>query len=163
MAEVDYGLLARQVEALAEGEGHWLPLLANTAALLWDALPDINWVGFYLHACNGPTDELVLGPFQGRIACAHIALGAGVCGTAAARDVTQLVPNVHEFPGHIACDSASSAEVVVPLHDAHGQVAAVLDLDSPTRGRFDEENAQGLELVGHAIERAVDLAGPALA
>ena len=144
---VDYALLAGQLRALGEGETLRLPVLANASALLMEALSDVSWVGFYLR--NG--DELVLGPFQGKVACMHIAWGRGVCGTAAALDATQLVPDVHAFPGHIACDSASRSEVVVPLHEDDA-VCGVLDLDSTSLARFSEEDARGLEQVCAALE-----------
>ena len=147
---VDYGLLAQQVAAFAEGETLRLPVLANVSALLMEALPDVSWVGFYLR--NG--GELVLGPFQGKVACMHIAWGRGVCGTAAAQDSTQLVPDVHTFPGHIACDSASQSEVVVPVHEM-GQVTGVLDLDSTSLARFNERDAEGLEQVVRALEESL--------
>lgn len=147
---VDYDLLAQQVAAFAEGETLRLPVLANVSALLMEALPDVSWVGFYLR--NG--DELVLGPFQGKVACMHIAWGRGVCGTAALQDSTQLVPDVHAFPGHIACDSASQSEVVVPIHE-EGQVTGVLDLDSTSLARFSEHDAEGLEQVVRALEESL--------
>ena len=147
---VDYGLLAQQVAAFAEGETLRLPVLANASALLMEALPDVSWVGFYLR--NG--DELVLGPFQGKVACMHIAWGRGVCGTAAAQDATQLVPDVHAFPGHIACDSASQSEVVVPIHEA-GQVTGVLDLDSTSLARFSGRDAAGLEQIVRVLEESL--------
>ena len=146
----DYELVAEQIRALAEEEPSWVPVLANASALIFDALPDLNWAGFYLMRDG----ELVLGPFQGKVACVRIALGRGVCGTAARDDATQLVPDVHEFPGHIACDSASAAEVVVPLHSG-GAVVGVLDIDSPTKGRFSEADAVGFEAIARAIEEVV--------
>ena len=145
---VDFELLAQQLSAVAEGERLRMPVLANATALINEALPDVSWVGFYL--ADG--DELVLGPFQGKVACMRIAWGKGVCGTAAQRNQTQLVPNVHEFPGHIACDSASNSEVVVPIHE-EGQVTGVLDLDSTSLARFTEADARGLELVVGALEQ----------
>ncbi len=145
---VDYGLLAEQVVALAEGEDLRLPVLANTAALVMEAMPDVSWAGFYLATGRG---DLALGPFQGKVACMHIPWGRGVCGTAAERDETQLVPDVHAFPGHIACDSASRSEVVVPIHEG-GRVAGVLDLDSTSLARFDATDAAGLERVMAALE-----------
>ena len=147
---VEYDLLAQQVAAFAEGETLRLPVLANVSALLMEALPDVSWVGFYLR--NG--DELVLGPFQGKVACMHIAWGRGVCGTAALWDSTQLVPDVHAFPGHIACDSASQSEVVVPIHE-EGRVTGVLDLDSTSPARFSERDAEGLEQVVRALEECL--------
>ena len=125
--------------------------LANASALLNQALTDINWVGFYLMEDG----KLVLGPFQGRTACIIIPLGRGVCGTAAAKDEVQLVPDVHAFPGHIACDSASNAEIVLPIH-ANGRVIGVLDIDSPTTGRFSETERKSLLDILHVIEERCD-------
>ena len=139
--DVDYGLLAAQLDALAQGEELRLPVLANATALLMQEMPDVSWAGFYLADEQG---QLVLGPFQGKVACMRIDWGKGVCGTAAAQDATQLVPNVHEFAGHIACDSASNSEVVVPIHQ-DGKVVGVLDLDSTSLARFTNEDARGLE------------------
>ena len=147
---VEYDLLAQQVAAFAEGETLRLPVLANVSALLMEALPDVSWVGFYLRNRG----ELVLGPFQGKVACMHIAWGRGVCGTAALQDSTQLVSDVHAFPGHIACDSASQSEVVVPIHE-EGQVTGVLDLDSTSPARFSERDAEGLEQVVRALEECL--------
>ena len=148
---MDYSLLTRQLEALAETDPWYVPLLSNASALLYDALPDLNWAGFYLMRGG----RLVLGPFQGKTACIHIQVGRGVCGTAVAEDRTQRVPDVHAFPGHIACDAASSSEIVVPIH-ANGGVAAVLDLDSPRIGRFTAEDQAGLEALVRALEGVVD-------
>ena len=198
----DYGLLAKQIVSLAEVDAHWLPVLSNTSALLWDALDDINWVGFYLvdpdtesgaapgtapsatpgvepSAAPGvepdaalgaepdvapeaepdvaPSDheprtpELRLGPFQGKVACVRIPFGRGVCGTAAETKTSQLVEDVHQFPGHIACDSASNSEVVVPIVKDN-QVVGVLDIDSPSVARFTQEDLTGLEQVVKALE-----------
>ena len=182
----DYGLLAKQIVSLAEVDAHWLPVLSNASALLWDALDDINWVGFYLvdpvtvsgaepSAAPGaeldaapeaepdvapgaaPSDhelrtpELRLGPFQGKVACVRIPFGRGVCGTAAATKTSQLIEDVHQFPGHIACDSASNSEVVVPIFK-DGQVVGVLDIDSPSVARFTQEDLAGLEQVVKALE-----------
>ena len=198
----DYGLLAKQIVSLAEVDAHWLPVLSNAAALLWDALDDINWAGFYLvdpdtesgaapgtapsatpgvepSAAPGvepdaalgaepdvapeaepdvaPSDheprtpELRLGPFQGKVACVRIPFGRGVCGTAAATKTSQLVEDVHQFPGHIACDSASNSEVVVPIFKDN-QVVGVLDIDSPSVARFTQEDLTGLEQVVKALE-----------
>ncbi len=135
-----YASYNRQLAAVLEGERDWTCNLANTSALLMQLLPDLNWAGFYLR--QGP--DLVLGPFQGKVACVRIPVGKGVCGTAAARRTTVVVPNVHEFPGHIACDSASNSEIVVPLLHA-GRLLGVLDLDSPKLNRFDADDATGLE------------------
>lgn len=160
----DYGLLAKQIVSLAEVDTHWLPVLSNAAALLWDALDDINWAGFYLvdpatvadagavlcaHESSAP--ELRLGPFQGKVACVRIPFGRGVCGTAAATKTSQLVEDVHQFPGHIACDSASNSEVVVPIFKDN-QVVGVLDIDSPSVARFTREDLAGLEQVVKALE-----------
>ena len=196
----DYGLLAKQIVSLAEVDTHWLPVLSNASALLWDALDDINWVGFYLvdpvtvtgvepgaslepdagsgvepdaapgaelgaglgvepDAAPGaaPSDhepcalELRLGPFQGKVACVRIPFGRGVCGTAAETKTSQLVEDVHRFPGHIACDSASNSEVVVPIVKDN-QVVGVLDIDSPSVARFTQEDLTGLEQVVKALE-----------
>jgi GAF domain-containing protein len=135
-----YAAFNRQLQAVLHGERDWIANLAQTSALLMQTLPDLNWAGFYL--LQG--DELVLGPFQGKVACVRIKLGRGVCGTAAHRRETVVVPDVHAFPGHIACDSASNAEVVVPLLH-HGRLLGVLDLDSPRLHRFDRDDARGLE------------------
>lgn len=178
----DYGLLAKQIVSLAEVDTHWLPMLSNAAALLWDALDDINWAGFYLvdpvtvtraeldvgsgvepDAAPGaepdvaPSDhelripELRLGPFQGKVACVRIPFGRGVCGTAAETKTSQLVEDVHQFPGHIACDSASNSEVVVPIVKDN-QVVGVLDIDSPSVARFTQEDLAGLEQVVKVLE-----------
>jgi L-methionine (R)-S-oxide reductase len=138
-----YATLAAQLRALLEGERDFIANAANFSSLLYSSLPDLNWAGFYLRK----DDELVLGPFQGRPACVRIGIGRGVCGTAAEQRQTILVDNVHEFPGHIACDSASNSEIVVPLIDGE-KLIGVLDLDSPQLARFDVEDARGLnELV----------------
>ena len=190
----DYGLLAKQIVSLAEVDAHWLPVLSNASALLWDALDDINWAGFYLvdpatvsgaepgagsgvepgaapgaepdagsgvepstapsaalSAHEPCTPELRLGPFQGKVACVRIPFGRGVCGTAAETKTSQLVEDVHQFPGHIACDSASTSEVVVPIVKDN-QVVGVLDIDSPSVARFTQEDLTGLELVVKALE-----------
>ena len=153
---VDYQLLCAQVASLAEEVPGWVSVCANASALVMDALPDLNWAGFYVAERRGDTRSLVLGPFQGKAACVRIAYGRGVCGTAAALDATQLVPDVHEFPGHIACDSASASEIVVPIH-AQGQVVGVLDIDSPRLARFSEEDRLGLEALVATVERCADL------
>jgi len=150
----DYALLCEQMQSLGEGEKHWLPLLSNASALLYDTLPDLNWAGFYLIESG----SLLLGPFQGKPACIRIPLGRGVCGTAAERDETQLVPDVHAFPGHIACDCASNAEIVVPLH-RNGAVIGVLDIDSPTLGRFSADDRAGLEAFARVIEETAEWRG----
>ncbi len=143
----DYKTLCLQLKGLIEGVPHLTANLANASALLFGAMEDINWAGFYLVE-NG---KLVLGPFQGKPACIEIDIGSGVCGAAASQDRTQLVENVHLFPGHIACDSASNSEIVVPLH-ANGAVAAVLDIDSPLVGRFTECDRHGLEEFAKILE-----------
>ena len=132
--------LLSAVDGVTSGERDPIANMANVASLLWELIPDLNWAGFY-RMIGG---ELVLGPFQGRAACIRIALGSGVCGTAAATGETQLVEDVHAFPGHIACDAASASELVVPIVIA-GRVEAVLDLDSPTLARFTAEDAAGAE------------------
>src|SRR6187455_91367 len=135
-----YDELARDFAALLSGERDFIANAANTAALIYDALPGLNWAGFYLYKSG----ELVLGPFQGKPACVRIAIGKGVCGTAASRRETVVVDDVHAFPGHIACDSASNSEVVIPLL-LHGELLGVLDLDSPNLARFAGVDARGLE------------------
>ncbi len=146
-----YQLIHAQLKAIFENENHLIPNLSNASALLNVALKEINWVGFYLMV-NG---ELILGPFQGKTACMHIAVGRGVCGTAVEKDETQLVRDVHEFPGHIACDSASRSEIVIPIHN-NGHVVAVLDIDSPLLARFDEVDKEGLEEVVRILEVSCD-------
>lgn len=143
----DYSLLSSSLRALIHDVPHLTANLANASALLWAMLDDINWAGFYL--LEGST--LVLGPFQGKPACIEIPLGKGVCGTAAGKDCTQLVCDVHQFPGHIACDSASNSEIVVPLH-CSGKVCAVLDIDSPQIGRFTKADQAGLEEFARVLE-----------
>ena len=139
-----YSELGTQLGALFEGESDFIANAANFASLLFHSLPDVNWVGFYLLKDN----ELVLGPFQGQPACVRIAIGKGVCGTAAELRQTVVVDNVHEFPGHIACDSASNSEIVVPLIK-DGKLIGVLDLDSPSTSRFNDEDARGLNELVH--------------
>lgn len=146
-----YDLLIRQTEALTESCPLPLPAMANIAALLWEALPDINWAGFYL----AKEDTLYLGPFQGKTACTVIPFGRGVCGTAAASLRMQLVEDVHQFPGHIACDSASNAEIVLPLI-VQGTLVGVMDIDSPILGRFDSLDAKGLASVCQILTHQVD-------
>ena len=147
----DYRLISKQIETLAEDEPNFIPVLSNAAALIYDNVGDLNWAGFYLM----DKGSLLLGPFQGKVACIRIAVGKGVCGTAVAEDATQLVYDVHEFPGHIACDSASNSEVVVPLH-SNGRIVGVLDIDSPKVGRFSEEDKEGFEIIAKAIEKVAD-------
>ena len=145
----DYDLMCRQLASLSEGVAWDITVLSNAAALIWESLEDINWAGFYLMK----EGKLMLGPFQGKPACTVIEVGKGVCGTAVAEDKTQLVKNVHEFPGHIACDSASNSEIVVPVH-AGGAVYGVLDIDSPKLGRFSEEDRDGMEAFVRILESA---------
>ena len=146
----DYNLLIQQLKALAEDEPYYIPVLSNASALINENLEDLNWAGFYLMN-NG---SLLLGPFQGKVACIRIAMGRGVCGTAAQKDETLVVPNVHEFPGHIACDCASNSEIVVPIHK-DGAVVGVLDIDSPSLNRFSDEDKKGLEAFVQALEELI--------
>ena len=145
-----YRELVEAARALIKGERDAVANMANLSALVWQFLPGLNWAGFY-RMVDG---ELVLGPFQGKAACIRIPLGKGVCGTAAASGETQLVPDVHAFPGHIACDAASASELVVPVK-RDGQVIAVIDLDSPTLNRFDAEDAAGIEALAAAIAESI--------
>lgn len=135
-----YAEIATQLRGLLHGERDYIANAANLAALLWHTLPDLNWAGVYRWTAG----QLVLGPFQGKPACVRIELGKGVCGTAAANRSTVVVPDVHAFPGHIACDAASRSEIVIPLVRGD-QLLGVLDLDSPTPGRFDADDQRGLE------------------
>ena len=146
----DYKLLAAQIKSLAEDEPHFIPVMSNASALLYENMEDLNWAGFYLMRKG----KLTVGPFQGKPACIHIAPGRGVCGTAAAKDETTVVPDVHEFPGHIACDGASESEIVIPIH-GDGEVKAVLDIDSPVKNRFSPEDREGLEALVKTIEERV--------
>ena len=146
----DYKELILQLKALTEGVPYPTANLANASALLWQHLENINWAGFYIMEQGA----LVLGPFQGKPACIRIPVGKGVCGTAAAEDRTQLVADVHQFPGHIACDGASNSEIVVPIHK-DGQVWGVLDIASPLFGRFTTDDREGLENFVKALETAL--------
>ena len=148
--ETNYKFVAQRLVALTDGVPYETANLANASALLWQHMEDINWVGFY----KMPGGLLVLGPFQGKPACVNIAVGKGVCGTAVAEDKTQLVYDVHDFPGHIACDSASNSESVIPLH-VNGEIWGVLDIDSPFVGRFTEADREGLEAVAAVLERVL--------
>lgn len=152
-----YTLLAEQLTALTDGEPHAIPNLANCSALLFYALKDINWAGFYLTQTNESTGKeyLLLGPFQGKTACIRIPTGRGVCGTALATGEIQLVKDVHEFPGHIACDSASNSEIVLPIRK-NGKIVGVLDIDSPYVARFDEEDKEGLQKLVEILEKACE-------
>ena len=143
----DYKLMKAQLEALIRDVPYEIANFANASALIWQGLADINWAGFYLMRDG----MLVLGPFQGKPACTRIAVGRGVCGTAVAQDATQLVPDVHAFPGHIACDCASNSEIVVPIHK-NGAVYGVLDIDSPLLNRFTEADREGLESLVQVLE-----------
>jgi GAF domain-containing protein len=145
-----YAEIAAQVQALTAGERDLIANLANTASLLFYSMPDLNWVGFYLLKDG----ELVVGPFQGKPACVRIAMGKGVCGTAAARRSSIIVANVHEFDGHIACDSASNSEIVLPIVRGN-ELIGVLDLDSPKFSRFDAEDQVGLERVVAVLLKAL--------
>ena len=148
--KVHYSAIARQVAALIEGVPYEVANLANVSALLWQELPRINWVGFYKMVDGA----LVLGPFQGKPACIRIPVGKGVCGTAVAEDKTQLVYDVHQFPGHIACDCASNSEIVIPIH-VNGEIWGVLDIDSPEIGRFTAEDQTGLEEIIGILEQVL--------
>ena len=147
----DYRILNEQLKALSEGVDEQVTLLSNAAALLYWTLPDLNWAGFYLARESG----LVLGPFVGKPACVKIAYGRGVCGTAAEKNETLLIPDVHAFPGHIACDGASNAEIVVPLRTPGGEVLGVMDLDSPVINRFSAADRAGLEAFAAVIEQEI--------
>lgn len=147
-----YAELAAIAEGLLAGERDRIACAANFSALLFHALPDLNWCGFYLFDGR----ELVVGPFQGRPACVRIPIGKGVCGTAAASRQTQRVDDVHAFPGHIACDAASRSEIVVPLVDAAGNLVGVLDLDSPQAARFDADDQAGLERLARIFMASID-------
>ena len=143
-----YDILAKQAESLIEDNAHLVSALSNLSALLFQGLEDVNWVGFYLKEGT----ILYLGPFQGNVACVEIKEGKGVCGTALLQDQTILVKDVHEFVGHIACDSTTNSEIVIPIH-FNGEVVAVLDIDSRALGRFDQEDQRGLEKTVKIIEK----------
>ncbi|SEA87087.1 GAF domain-containing protein [Oribacterium sp. KHPX15] len=146
---IDYKLITAQLKALADDDHNYIPLLSNASALIYDSLPDLNWAGFYLIK----NDQLVLGPFQGKVACIHIAKGKGVCGTAWALNETQMIADVHQFPGHIACDSASNSEIVIPIHNKiTGDIVGVLDIDSPSLSRFTDSDKEGLEAFVRTLE-----------
>ncbi len=148
----DYQLLAGQIASMNEGCAKPLPVLANAAALLWMSLDRINWAGFYLMS----GDELILGPFQGKPACTVIRMGRGVCGTAAQSRETQRVADVHAFPGHITCDSASASEIVIPLILPDGRLIGVMDIDSPVKDRFSPEDQKGLEAFAQVLYETAD-------
>ncbi len=145
-----YNFINFELEKLIQSEPDSLANLSNAAALLWEYIENINWSGFYLMR----NDELVLGPFQGKPACVHIALGSGVCGTAAETKLSQVVHNVHLFPGHIACDSQSNSEVVVPILD-NDKVVAVIDVDSPNFSNFDDDDRVGLEMIAATLNKYI--------
>ncbi len=147
-----YRELQQQLAALFAGERNGLANAANMSAIMYEALPNLNWVGFYFLQAG----ELVLGPFQGKVACVRIALGRGVCGTAAERRETVIVPDVNAFPGHIACDAASRSEIVVPLIKG-GRLLGVLDIDSPQIARFDQEDGSGLNAAAALLVQSSDL------
>lgn len=148
--EPDYKEICLMMQSLAEGVPYTMTNLANASALLNEKLSDINWAGFY----TTKSGQLVLGPFQGKVACTIIPMGKGVCGNAAAQDRTLVVPDVHAFPGHIACDSASNSEIVIPMH-RNGEVFGVLDIDSPVLGRFTEKDREGLEAFVRVLENHI--------
>ncbi len=148
---INFELMNKQLRALAEADASWLPVFANASALLWDCFPSINWAGFYI-VNQG---SLLLGPFQGKVACIRIPIGKGVCGTAVAEDATQRIDNVHLFPGHIACDSASNSELVIPIHH-DGKVVALLDMDSPIYNRFSENDQKELESFVRTLEEITE-------
>ena len=147
----DYKELNAALHSLIDGVPHKIANLANASALLWGALEDINWAGFYLIEDK----KLILGPFQGKPACIEIPIGKGVCGSAVAEGRTLLVPDVHAFPGHIACDSASNSEIVIPLRNELGEIIGVLDIDSPLHGRFTEDDRAGLEEFADILTRSI--------
>ena len=146
---IDYNNLCAKLSSLTSGVPHKIANLANASALLWEELENINWAGFYLIEDN----KLILGPFQGKPACIEIAIGKGVCGTAVAESRTVLVPDVHKFPGHIACDSASNSEIVIPLYDKNKKLIGVIDIDSPLFNRFVEEDKIGLEKFAEILSK----------
>jgi GAF domain-containing protein len=148
---IDYEKLVTQLEALTRDVPYETANLANAAALIWQELPDINWAGFY----KMTDGVLVLGPFQGKPACIRIPVGRGVCGTAVAENKTQLVYDVHQFPGHIACDCASNSEIVIPIR-VKGEIWGVLDIDSPYVGRFTEADRAGLEGAAAVLEKVLE-------
>jgi len=149
----DYELMIKQMRSLAEESADPVPVMANVSALLFHAMGDVNWAGFYLVK----EEALILGPFQGNVACVRIDRGRGVCGTAWAEDRVQLVPDVHAFPGHIACDSASRSEIVIPLIK-NDQLLGVMDIDAPVAARFDQLDAEGLQSFTTILTEQVDWA-----
>ena len=147
----DYEVLRKQVSGLLTEEPYYVAAMSNISSVLKDALPDINWAGFYILRGG----RLVVGPFQGKPACIHIGIGSGVCGCCVRQDRTIAVADVHTFPGHIACDSASNSEIVIPIH-CGGKVAAVLDIDSPLFDRFSEDDRTGLERIVSLMEKMLE-------
>ena len=147
----NYITLNQALLSLVDGVPHLISNLANASALLWEALDDINWAGFYLIEDK----KLILGPFQGKPACIEIPIGKGVCGSAVAEARTLLVPDVHAFPGHIACDSASNSEIVIPLRNNLGEIIGVLDIDSPLLGRFTDDDRSGLEEFADILSKSL--------
>ena len=146
----NYDLLQKQLISLIEDESNLIAILSNTSALINDHLDQVNWVGFYLIENN----ELILGPFQGHPACVHIQIGKGVCGTAVSNNETQVVKDVHQFPGHIACDANSNSEIVIPIHKDN-EIIGVLDIDAPIKSRFNDEDRKELEKVVSIIENQI--------
>lgn len=149
----NYEELCMSLRGITTNERHRIPNMANASAILWQGLSEINWAGFYTLESEG---YLLLAPFQGKPACIRIPVGRGVCGTAVKENATQLVADVHEFAGHIACDSASKSEIVIPLHDKNGRIVGVLDIDSPVTNRFTETDRTGLEEFARILEEACD-------
>lgn len=147
----NYKLISKQLASLIEDEKNLIAILSNTSALLNDTIDQINWVGFYLIENN----ELILGPFQGHPACVHIAIGKGVCGIAVSSGETQRVKDVHQFPGHIACDANSQSEIVIPLHQ-NGKIIGVLDIDAPIKNRFSQDDQEGLESIVKTLEKQLN-------
>ena len=150
MKQSNYKMMCKQIRSLAEISDHYMPALANASAILYEGMDDLNWAGFYLVE----DDHLILGPFQGKFACVRIEKGKGVCGTALEKDEVQVVADVHQFPGHIACDSASNSEIVIPLH-SQGKVVAVMDIDSPVFDRFSKEDEEGLSEFAKTLEEII--------
>lgn len=149
--ETNYLMLTKQLKSLIEDEHHLIAILSNTSALINDHLDQVNWVGFYLIEDN----ELILGPFKGHPACVHIEIGKGVCGTAVSEDATQRVSDVHQFPGHIACDANSKSEIVIPIH-VNDKIIGVLDIDAPIKDRFTWDDQEGLEQVVQILEKQLN-------
>ena len=149
--ETNYLMLTKQLKSLIEDEHHLIAILSNTSALINDHLDQVNWVGFYLIEDN----ELILGPFQGHPACVHIEIGKGVCGTAVSEDATQRVSDVHQFPGHIACDANSKSEIVIPIH-VNDKIIGVLDIDAPIKDRFTWDDQEDLEQVVQILEKQLN-------